>query len=148
MREPSGKRRSQRTPGRPRTPQAIENLVLRIARETGWGYTRILGELKKLGINCVTRSTVVNILKRAGLETGPSRDKATWNQFIKRHAHTLWACDFLPRKVFTLQGPRDAYVLVFINIKTRMVWTSPSTFAPTRDWTAQQTDAFIAEASK
>ena len=39
-----------------------------MARETGWGYTRILGELKKLGI-AVSRSTVVNILKAAGMET-------------------------------------------------------------------------------
>jgi transposase len=58
-----------RKPGRPRTPEEIEQLILRIARETGWGYTRILGELKKLGINTVSRSTVVNILKRAGRRT-------------------------------------------------------------------------------
>ena len=133
-----------RTPGRPRTPQDIETLVLRIARESGWGYTRILGELKKLGIQCVSRSTVVNILKHAGLETGPSRDKATWNEFIKRHAQTLWACDFLPRRIPTFQGGwRDAYVLVFINVKSRMVWLSPSTLDPTGAWTAQQATAFL-----
>ena len=40
-----------RKPGRPRTPADIEQLILRIARETGWGYSRILGELKKLGVN-------------------------------------------------------------------------------------------------
>ena len=39
-------------PRRPRTAQDIRQLVLRIARDTGWGYTRILGELKKLGIRC------------------------------------------------------------------------------------------------
>jgi len=32
--------------GRPRTPAAIRDLVLKLARETGWGYTRILGELR------------------------------------------------------------------------------------------------------
>lgn len=31
-----------------KTPQDICALVVRIARETGWGYTRVLGELRKL----------------------------------------------------------------------------------------------------
>ena len=44
--------------------------MLRLANENGWGYTRILGELKKLGIGTVCRSTVVNILKEAGLDPG------------------------------------------------------------------------------
>ena len=33
--------------GRPRKPEEIRALVLKIARETGWGYTRILGELRE-----------------------------------------------------------------------------------------------------
>ena len=36
--------------GRPKKPDEIRELVLKIARETGWGYTRILGELRKLGV--------------------------------------------------------------------------------------------------
>lgn len=43
--------------GRPRTPEEVRELVLRLVRETGWGYTRILGELKKLGAGKVSRST-------------------------------------------------------------------------------------------
>src|SRR5258708_818824 len=35
-----------RDPGRPRTDTEICDLILRIAQDTGWGYTRILGELK------------------------------------------------------------------------------------------------------
>lgn len=129
--------------GRPRTPLEVQRLVLKIARETGWGYTRILGELRKLGFNSISRSTVVNILKRAGLETGPSRGQATWDEFIKRHAKTLWACDYLPRRILTTTGWRDAYVLIFINIKTRLTWISPSTFAPTRAWASEQAHAFV-----
>ena len=40
---------STRKPGRPRTPNDIRELVLKLARENSWGYTRILGELRKLG---------------------------------------------------------------------------------------------------
>jgi len=56
----------QRKPGRPRTPDEIRDWVVRMARETGWGYSRILGELKKLGIRAIAKSTVKNILKEAG----------------------------------------------------------------------------------
>ncbi len=49
-----------------RKPNEIRELVVKIARETGWGYTRILGELRKLNIHDISRQTVVNILKEAG----------------------------------------------------------------------------------
>ena len=39
-----------RTRGRPRKPEEIRNLILEMAEATGWGYRRILGELKKFGI--------------------------------------------------------------------------------------------------
>jgi hypothetical protein len=35
--------------GRPRTDRALEQLVLRLARENAWGSERIEGELRKLG---------------------------------------------------------------------------------------------------
>jgi hypothetical protein len=66
-------------------------LVLRLARETSWGFTRILGELKKLGAGTICRSTVVKILKEHGLDPGPKRGEGTWDEFIKIHAQTL--CD-------------------------------------------------------
>ena len=82
----SAKTASTREPGRPRTAEPLRDLVLRLAKETGWGYTRILGELKKLGVRGASRSTVVNILKEAGLDPGPTRGKGTWADFIRRHA--------------------------------------------------------------
>ncbi|MEK6195462.1 MAG: hypothetical protein N2F24_14690, partial [Deltaproteobacteria bacterium] len=39
----------------------------------GFGYTRIIGELRKLGIKKISRQTVRNILKEEGIEPGPDR---------------------------------------------------------------------------
>jgi hypothetical protein len=50
-------------------------LVIQIATDNGWGYTRVLGELKKLGIRNVSRSTVVNILTQAELDPRPKRGR-------------------------------------------------------------------------
>jgi putative transposase len=99
-----------RRPGRCPTPADIRALIVRIARESGFGYTRILGELKKLGICSVSRSTVVKILKGEGLDPGPKRGEGTWDEFLKRHAQTLWACDFFSAKVWTLRGAVDMFI--------------------------------------
>jgi hypothetical protein len=55
----SMKRKVVRKRGRPPTAEQVRELILRIAGETGWGYTRILDERRKLGIGGVSRSTVV-----------------------------------------------------------------------------------------
>jgi putative transposase len=48
--------------GRPRVDQAIENLIVRMARENStWGYDRIVGALANLG-HTVSDQTVGNIL--------------------------------------------------------------------------------------
>ncbi len=66
--------------GRPRTAEQIEKLILKLAKDNSWGYTRILGELKKLGIESVTRNTVKNILKRNGYD----RRSETWTWHMGR----------------------------------------------------------------
>src|SRR5262249_28470063 len=53
--KPSG-----RKSGRPRTPGEIRKLIRRLANENSWGYARVLGELKKLGIRSVSKTTVAN----------------------------------------------------------------------------------------
>ena len=42
--------------GRKRTPEYIRKLVIKLAKENDWGYTRILGELKKLGICSISKT--------------------------------------------------------------------------------------------
>jgi putative transposase len=97
-----------------------------------------MGELKKIKIKPPSRNTVKRILRDKGFDPSPKRSDSTWAQFLERHAKTLWQCDFLMKRVVTWRGIRYAYVLVWINIKSRRVYTSPVTFKPTQEWTAQQ----------
>jgi putative transposase len=133
--------------GRPRTPEAIRELVLKIARETNWGYTRILGELRKLGYMAVSRQTVVNILKQAGLDNEPKRGPGSWDDLVKRHAETLWQCDFFSKRILSRCGLPQAFAMVFLNVATRRVWISPATKKPTGVWVRKQVDAFIEHAN-
>src|SRR5688500_17285250 len=105
-----------------------------LARENGWGYTRILGELKKLGVRKICRSTVINILKEHGLDTG----EGTWNEFLARHVQTLWACDFFSKKVWTGFGFVEMFVLFFIQVGTRRVIIPGMTANPDTEWMKQQ----------
>jgi putative transposase len=131
------------TIGRPRTASKTEKAVLQIATDTGWGYTRILGELRKLGYRKISRQTVVNILKRAGHDPWPKRGPGTWDELLKMHAETLWQCDFFSKRLISRRGIRQAMAMTFINIATRRVWVSKCTLNPTAAWIEEQTNAFI-----
>ncbi|VTU02540.1 integrase : Integrase catalytic region OS=Rhodopirellula sallentina SM41 GN=RSSM_03231 PE=4 SV=1 [Gemmataceae bacterium] len=98
--------------GPPRTGDEIRALVLRLGRETGWGYTRILGELRRLGVRGVSRTTVKTILKEAGLDPSPERAVGTWDTYVPRHAATLWASDFLAVRTATLSQARPGPVRI------------------------------------
>ena len=138
----SGEKRTGRTGpkkvGRPRTEQEIRGLVLKLATETGWGYTRIQGELVKLGVRKIGRNTVAAILKEHGLDTGPKRGESRWDQFLKQHAQTLYACDFFTKNVWTTRGLIQMYLLVFIQVGSRRVWVSRPTANPHAQWVEQQ----------
>ena len=53
-------------PRRPALPDKTVELIVRLSRENSrWGYLRIVGELKKLGI-AVSKGSVANVLRRHG----------------------------------------------------------------------------------
>ena len=91
----------------------------------------------------ICRSTVVNLLKEAGLDPGPKRGENTWSEFIARHAATLWQCDFFSHKVLTWSGWRDYFVLAFSHVGSRRVFVTPSTCKPNPQWVGQQATAFV-----
>ena len=136
--------------GRPRTKHEIRDLVVSLAKDNNWGYTRILGELKKLEIESLSRNTIKNILKENGLDPVPKRSKDTWDDFVKRHFQTLWACDFFTKTVWTLTGPKILHALFFINVHTRKVHIAGITQHPSREWVAEQakTISFLFETKK
>ena len=139
--------RPSRTPGRRRTPEDVRKLVIKIRQETGYGYTKIRYELRKLGLQ-LSRQTVKNILVEAGLAPEPDGRQHTWDAFLKRHADTLWQCDFISKPMWTLKGIIDLYLIVFIHIGTRRIWISPATAQPNAAWVAQQARNFLMHAEE
>jgi Integrase core domain len=129
--------------GRPRLAVVLRELVVRIAQETGWGYSRILGEVRKLKVGRISRQSVKNILVEHGLDPGPKRGRGTWSEFLRVHSETLWQCDFFSKRVWTLAGPRQIFALAFIHLRTRRVFVTPSTFKSDADWMKTQALAFL-----
>jgi putative transposase len=132
--------------GRPKTLESVREIIVRLARETAWGYGRILGELKKLRIHSVSRTTVKNILKEEGIKPSPKRGRGTWDEFLKIHAETLWQVDFFSKMIWTPTGLRQAFVLAFIHLGSRRVFCSPCSFKPDASWMVRQAEALIEQA--
>jgi len=126
---------SHRRHGRPPIAREVRELVLRLAREnTSWGYVRIVGELRRLGID-VSATLVRNILRAAGIPPAPERDRLSWRSFLRQHAATTLACDFLTVDTVLL---RRLYVLVFICVGSRRIEYMACTSNPDGVWMLQQ----------
>jgi putative transposase len=128
--------------GRPRLTQELRDVVIRIGSENLlWGFKRIVGELKKLGLYAGANS-VKRILNEAGIHPSPERHRKMpalpWSTFIRAHMETMIACDFFTKTVCTLSGPRTAYVLIFIHLGSRRIYCSAPTYAPDGAWVTQQ----------
>ena len=123
--------------GRPRIPPDLEALILRLAQENPrWGYSRINGELLKLGYR-VGRSTIRDVLKRQHIPPAPmrARRRSTWRAFLRQHQQQLLACDFFTVETLWV---KTLYVLFFIEIGTRRVHLAGCTARPTAQWVTQQ----------
>jgi putative transposase len=121
-------------PGRPPTVRSIKALILRLTRENPcWGYRRVHGELAALGIK-LAPSTVWEILKDAGIDPVPGRQRQTWTAFLRSQAHAILAADFFETR--TVTGGR-LYVFVVIEHATRRIRILGATAHPTATWTTQ-----------
>jgi transposase InsO family protein len=125
------------TGGRPPIAAESTALILRLARENpSWGYSRIHGELCKLG-DSVGRSTVRDVLKRQHVPSAPQRRQkgSTWRSFLTHHSQQILACDFFTVETAFLQR---LYVFFFIELGTRRVHLAGCTAHPTAAWVVQQ----------
>jgi len=124
-----------RSPGRPPVEAGVAKLIVRLARENPtWGYRRIQGELARLGVR-VAASTVWQVLQRAGVPPAPRRASETWRAFLRAQATGIVACDFVTVDTVFF---RRFYVLVFIELQTRIVHVAGVTAHPTGEWVTQQ----------
>ncbi|MGH3084352.1 MAG: integrase core domain-containing protein [Gaiellaceae bacterium] len=124
-----------RAAGRPPTDGRVRELVLRFARENPrWGYPRIAGELRKLGLR-VSPSTVRRILLANRVGSAPRRSGPSWRQFLRQQAASMLACDFFTVETISL---RRFYVLFFIELESRRVHLAGCTTNPSGAWVTQQ----------
>ena len=123
-----------RAPGRPRIPLDLRELIATIAAANRtWGEERIAAELRvKLGIRLSPRTVRRYLPPRPPRET---RDLQAWSTFVRNHARSVFACDFLAVITVTL---RVVYVFVVLEIGTRRILHWNVTAHPTADWTTQQ----------
>jgi putative transposase len=124
-----------RKAGRPPLERSLRELILRLARENPhWGYKRIVGELKTVGVS-VSATSVRKVLREAGFQPAPERAHASWRTFLRQQASSMLACDFLTVETVFLQR---IYVLFFISLATRRIEFVASTANPDGRWITQQ----------
>jgi putative transposase len=110
-------------------------LIVRLARENPrWGYVRIVGELKGLGVP-VSATTVKKILRQEQLGPAGTRKGPSWREFLHAQAKSVIAVDFFTVDTVWLQR---LYVLFFIEIASRRVYLAGCTARPDDAWVTQQ----------
>jgi putative transposase len=130
FRDPWYRLSQQGTLGRPAIAPDVRELIRTMwqANPT-WGSPRIIGELRKLGLEVAT-STVETYRPRPKQPPSP-----TWKTFLKNHVQDLVAMDFFVVPTVTF---RVLFVLVLLAHERRRVLHFNVTEHPTAQWTAQQ----------
>jgi putative transposase len=113
------------TPGRPAIAQDVRELIHTMSQANPtWGAPRIVGELRKLGIE-VAKSTVEKY--RGPMRTPPS---STWKTFLNNHRQDLVSLDFFTVPTVTY---KVLFVLLILTHERRRVVHFNVTEHPTRD---------------
>jgi transposase InsO family protein len=121
-------------PGRPPLQRERRELILRLARENPhWGYQRIAGELKSLGL-AASPTTIRKVLACEGVPPEPERARQSWCSFLRQRAASVLACDFFTVETLGLQR---IYVLFVLSLATRRVEFIACTPNPDGAWVAQ-----------
>jgi len=116
-------------PGRPAISNEGRNLIRDMWQSNPmWGSPRIVGELRKLGIN-VAKSTVEKYRPHVRKPSSP-----TWKAFLKNHVTDSVACDS-----FTVPTASFKVLFVFLLLahERRRIVHFNITEHPTAQWTAQ-----------
>jgi putative transposase len=100
--------------GRPRTDKTIEHVIVRLAWENrDWGYGKLEGELKKLGIE-IDENTIANILDRHSIPPAPQRGStSSWRHLMTHYRDQILACDFFTIETLFL---KTLYVLFSLTL--------------------------------
>jgi len=115
-------------------PPDLVDLVVRMARENPrWGYLRIVGECRKLGVR-VSATSVRRVLRRHCLGPTPRRSGPSWTAFLRAQVGGMLACDFLTVETV---GLTRLYVLFVVELERRRVHLVGVTAHPTGAWVTQ-----------
>jgi transposase InsO family protein len=115
------------------SPEVVD-LVVRMARENPrWGYLRIVGECRKIGVR-VSATSVRRVLRRHRLGPAPRRGGPSWTAFLRAQAGGMLACDFLTVETV---GLTRLYVLFVVELDRRRVHLVGVTAHPTGAWVSQ-----------
>ncbi len=112
--------------GQNRTSKETADEIVRLATENGWGSDawgakRIVGEMKKLGIDIAT-STVAAILRRHGIPPAPQRGRVTdGDRVIVHDPATTAAIDFAKVMILDQGSICLMSVLIAIHLGTREI---------------------------
>jgi len=113
----------------------VRELILRVARENPrWGYLRIVGELKGMGI-LVSATTVRKVVRRAHVGPAGNRPGPSWREFLRAHAKSIVTTDFFTVDTIWFQ---QVSALFFIELASRRSHLAGCTRHPDAEWVTQQ----------
>jgi putative transposase len=107
--------------------------VSKLRESPHWGYRRIAGELKRLGL-AASPTTVRKVLTAADVPPAPERARQSWRSFLRQQAAGTFACDFFTIETLALQR---IYVL-FISLASRRLEFIACTPNPDGAWVTEQ----------